>query len=129
FIRFSLYLMEDIKLTESYIKNRRKFEEYLVNNERHIQTIARKKRHAKKAYEEVGSYYKLLLTSCENDDFTELQARYNYINFDEDKYRTSKEKTIKKNYEEFISDIPRCKVCGGFIDGNKTDLKAHKCCE
>ncbi|MCY9380242.1 DUF262 domain-containing protein [Bacillus inaquosorum] len=129
FIRFSLYLMEDIKLTESYIKNRRKFEEYLVNNERHIQTIARKKRHAKKAYEEVGSYYKLLLTSCGNDDFTELQARYNYINFDEDKYRTSKEKTIKKNYEEFISDIPRCKVCGGFIDGNKTDLKAHKCCE
>jgi len=128
FIRFAVLLNENPKLSALFIKNRKKFEEFLVNNERHIQTIARKKRQAKRAYEEVSSYYETLLISCENDDYSDLEARYNYLDFGKIKYQTSKEKSLQKNYETFISEIPRCTVCDGFIDGNKGDRKTHNCC-
>jgi hypothetical protein len=128
FIRFAVLLNENAKLSELFIKNRKKFEEFLVNNEKHIQTIARKKRQAKKAYEEVSSYYTSLLISCENADFSDLKSRYNYLDFGENKHQTSKEKTIQKNYEIFISEIPRCIVCDGFLDGNKSEKKMHNCC-
>ncbi|MGM7637394.1 GmrSD restriction endonuclease domain-containing protein, partial [Bacillus sp. Hm123] len=128
FIRFAVKLNEDSYLKDIFIKNRKNFEEFLVNNERHIQTIARKKRQAKKAYEEVSRYYETLLISCKNDDFSDFKSRYNYLDFDENKHLTSKEKTIQKNYSAFISEIPRCMACGGFIDGNKNDKKIHNCC-
>lgn len=129
FIRFAVRLNENEKLSELFIKNRNQFEEFLVNNEKHIQTIARKKRQAKKAYEEVSSYYESLLIACENNDFLDLMSRYNYLDFgDENRHQTSNEKSIQKNYENFISEIPRCTVCSGFIDGNKDDIKMHNCC-
>ncbi|UZP03733.1 DUF262 domain-containing protein [Clostridium botulinum] len=127
-IRFMLYLSENKEMFKLFIKNRKKFEEFLVDNERHIQTIARKKRQAKKAYEEVGSYYKLLLLACENDDFSELKEKYYYLDFGIKKYNTAKEKTLQNNYELFISEVPRCFICKGFIDGNKDSEKTHNCC-
>lgn len=130
FIKFAVSLKEDTTLSELFIDKRKKFEEFLVKNEKHIQTIARKKRQAKKAFEEVESYYKLVLKSCESDDYSDLKANYNYLDFGENKHQqTSKEKTIQRNYELFISEIPRCNVCGGFIDGSKDDRKVHNCCK
>lgn len=129
FLRFALHLSENKDLLTLFINSRRKFEEFLITNEKHIQNIARKKRQAKRAYEEVSSYYEILLYSCDNDDFTELKSRYYYLDFTENKHHTQKEKTLQKNYELFISDIPRCPVCGGFIDGNIEEEKIHNCCE
>lgn len=77
----------------------------------------------------MSSYYEILLCSCENDDFTELRSRYYYLDFTENQHQTQKEKTIQKNYELFISEIPRCQVCGGFIDGNIQEEKIHNCCK
>ncbi len=129
FIRFALQLSENQKLLDLFITSRRKFEEFLITNEKHIQNIARKKRQAKRSYEEVSSYYEILLYSCESDDFSELRTRYYYLDFTENQHHTQKEKTLQKNYEIFISEIPRCQVCGGFIDGNIKEEKIHKCCK
>lgn len=128
FIRFALDLNKDTELLELFVKNRKKFEEYLVDHEKHIQTIARNKRQAKRAFEVVGSYYKELLLACDKDDFSELQEKFSYLDFEIDKHLSSKEKTIKKHYESFISEIPRCLKCDGFIDGNKGASKTHNCC-
>lgn len=129
FIKFALQLSENNKLLNSFINSRKKFEEFLITNEKHIQNIARKKRQAKRSYEEVSSYYEILLYSCENDDFTELRSRYYYLDFTENQHHTQKEKTLQENYEIFISEIPRCLVCNGFIDGNIEEEKIHKCCK
>lgn len=129
FIRFSLELMKDQSLYSLFVKNRGDFEEFLIANEKHIQNIARKKRQAKRAYEEVCSYYEILLHSCENDDFTDLKAKYYYLDFGGKKHHTQKEKTLQKNYEKFITEIPRCIVCSGFIDGNIEEEKIHNCCK
>jgi len=47
FMRFMILLIEDQYLLMQFVKNRREFEDYLVEHERHIQEIARKKRQAK----------------------------------------------------------------------------------
>lgn len=129
FLHFAIRLNENPELLRVFIKNRKKFEEFLVNNEKHIQAIARKKRQAKKAYEEVSFYYETLVLSCDSNDFSNLKERYNYLDFGENKHQTLKEKAIRKTYELFISEIPRCTVCGGFIDGNKNEKKSHNCCK
>ncbi|WP_245728706.1 GmrSD restriction endonuclease domain-containing protein [Thalassobacillus cyri] len=128
FIRFAVELSQNERLTKLFIRNRKEFEEFLVDNERHIQAIARKKRQAKKAFNELSSYYELLLIACENDDFSDLKSRYNYLEFGESNYKSTKEKTIRENYEKFISEIPRCFVCGGFIDGKEDAVQKHNCC-
>lgn len=130
FIRFSLHLMENKELSDLFIKNRKIFEEFLVTNERHIQDIARKKRQAKRAFEEVSSYYRMVLEACENNDFSELHSKYNYLDFDENKEKTQtpREKIIQNNYNQFIAETPRCVTCGGFIDGQENEQKTHKCC-
>lgn len=112
-----------------YIKNRKEFEEYLVNNERHVQTIARKSRQAKKAYEEVSLYYTKVLWACENNDFSVLRTKFRYLDFSESNHLSAREESIKINYEKFISETPRCTVCGGFIDGDQKVKKAHNCCK
>ena len=130
FIYFMLSLYNDKEMKNIFIKNREEFEQFLVNNERHIQEIARKKRQAKKAYEEVGNYYRVLLLSCNNKNISELKETYNYLDFENKKHKTTKrEETLQKNYDLFISEIPKCPVCRGFIDGNKNQPRAHKCCE
>ncbi|MNW61287.1 hypothetical protein D3C74_393340 [compost metagenome] len=58
-----------------------------------------------------------------------MRSRYYYLDFNENQHHTQKEKTLQKNYEIFISEIPRCLVCGGFIDGNIEEEKIHKCCK
>lgn len=128
-IYFMLELNNNEEMKRLFIRNRKKFEEYLVNNERNIQIIARKKRYAKKAYEEVGNYYKVLLLSCERKDLFQLKDKYYYLDFENKKVKTSKEKTLEKNYQLFISEVPRCSVCGGFIDGKKNEYKVHSCCK
>jgi len=129
FMRFAVELKERPQLLQSFIKNRMKFEEFLVNHERHIQTIARKMRQAKRAYEIVSTYYESLLNACENDDFSNFEKAYHYLVFGkQDKHQTQRERTIESNYRLFVADIPRCTVCGGFIDGNKDDKKTHHCC-
>lgn len=125
---FMLEVSENDQLKKLFIQNRKEFEEFLVNNERHIQTIARKKRQAKNAYEEIGNYYKVVLKSCKSKDLSELKDKYYYLDSEKKKAKTRKEKTLEKNYEVFISLVPRCSVCGGFIDGNKNQHKVHKCC-
>jgi len=67
--------------------------------------------------------------ACEKDDFTDLKSKFNYLDFGIKKYLSMKEKTIKKHYETFISEVPCCLKCGGFIDGNKDDKIMHNCCE
>lgn len=128
-IYFMLELSKNEELKSSFIKNRKKFEEFLVNNERNVQAIARKKRQAKNAYEEVGNYYKVVLKSCESNDLLELKEKYYYLDFEKKKAKTSKEKTLEKNYKLFIETVPRCSICGGFIDGNINDHKVHNCCK
>ncbi len=128
-IYFMLEVNENYELKKLFIENRKKFEEFLVNNERNVQTIARRKRQAKNAYEEVGNYYKVVLESCKNNDLSELKDKYYYLDFEKKKAKTSKEKTLEKNYEIFISKVPRCKICGGFIDGNKNEHRVHNCCK
>ncbi|MDK0968524.1 DUF262 domain-containing protein [Clostridium perfringens] len=128
-IYFMLELIENEDLKKLFVKNRKEFEEFLVNNERNIQTIARKKRQAKNAYEEVGNYYKVVLRSCESKDLKKLKEKYYYLDFEKKKAKTAKEKTLEKNYELFIATVPRCSVCGGFIDGNINELKVHNCCK
>jgi len=123
-----LEVNENEELKKLFIENRKEFEEILVNNERKIQTIARKKRQTKNAYEEVGNYYKVILKSCKSKDLSELKDKYYYLDFEKKKAKTSKEKTLEENYELFISKVPRCSICGGFIDGNKNDHKTHNCC-
>lgn len=127
-IRFALLLNEDEQLSHTFMKNRKKFEEYLVENEGHIQLIARKKRQAKRAYEEIAKYYQNLLLACASNDFNDLQNEFSYLDFGTRKYLTKKEKNIRRNYEEFILSIPRCTKCQGFIDGEVTALKTHNCC-
>lgn len=129
FIYFMLELENNEEMKKLFVKNRKEFEEFLVDNERNIQAIARIKRQAKKAYEEVGTYYKVLLLSCESKDLSELKERYYYLDFEKKKVKTTKEETLQKNYELFISEVPRCPVCGGFIDGKKNESKIHNCCK
>ncbi|MBN9648787.1 DUF262 domain-containing protein [Terrisporobacter glycolicus] len=130
FIYFMICLYKDENLKKMFISNRKIFEEFLVNNEKHIQTIARKKRQAKKAYEEIGNYYKVLLKACDNKDLDCLREQYYYLDFENKKSKiTKKEQTLQKKYELFISEVPRCSICEGFIDGNKNEVKTHKCCE
>lgn len=128
FIRFALLLNEEERLRSIFIKNRKVFEEYLVENEGHIQVIARKKRQAKRAYEEIAKYYQNLLLACETNDFTDLQSEFSYLDFGKRKYLSEKEKNIRRSYDEFILDIPRCVKCQGFIDGEVTAVKTHNCC-
>lgn len=129
FIRFVLLLKEDEQLSNVFIKNRKVFEEYLVENEGHIQVIARKKRQAKRAYEEIAKYYQNLLLTCESNDFNDLKNEFSYLDFGKRNYLSKKEKDIRKNYDKFISDVPRCVKCQGFIDGKVTDTKTHNCCK
>ncbi|MFS0776450.1 DUF262 domain-containing protein [Neobacillus sp. 3P2-tot-E-2] len=128
FIRFALLLNEDEQLNHVFIKNRKIFEEYLVENEGHIQVIARKKRQAKRAYEEIAKYYQTLLLACASNDFNDLQNEFSYLDFGKRKYLSKKEQNIRRNYEEFILDVPRCIKCQGFIDGEVTAMKTHNCC-
>jgi prophage maintenance system killer protein len=128
-VYFMLELNTNKELKDLFIKNRKEFEEFLVNNERNIQIIARQKRQAKKAYEEVGNYYKVVLQSCESKNLKELKEKYYYLDFEKKKAKTTKEKNLEKNYELFISKVPRCDICGGFIDGNKDEHKVHNCCK
>lgn len=129
FIRFALLLKDDELLTNVFVKNRKIFEEYLVKNEDHIQVIARKKRQAKRAYEEIAKYYHKLLLACETNDFNDLQNEFSYLDFGKKRNLTKKEQSIRKNYNEFISNIPKCIKCSGFIDGQVTDIKTHNCCK
>ena len=128
FIRFSLLLNEDEQLYNTFIKNRKDFEEYLVKNERHIQVIARKKRQAKKAYEEIAKYYQYLLQACDSGDFGALYNEFSYLDFNLKNNLTKREQNIRTNYEGFIDGLPRCIKCEGFIDGEATTLKKHNCC-
>ena len=128
FIRFALLLNEDVKLSRYFIKNRKIFEEYLVGNEGHIQAIARKKRQAKRAYEEIAKYYQNLLLACASNDFSDLQKEFSYLDFEKRKFLTKREQNIRENYEKFILDVPRCIKCQGFIDGEVTAMKTHNCC-
>lgn len=126
---FMLLLYDENETKQMFIKNREVFETFLVNNERHIQEIARKKRQAKKAYEEVANYYKTLLYACNSENMDQLKEAYNYLDFENKKPKTtSRQETLEKNYEIFISEIPRCSVCKGFIDGNNNESKTHICC-
>ena len=78
----------------------------------------------------MGNYYRVLLLSCNNKNISELKETYNYLDFENKKHKTTKrEETLQKNYDLFISEIPKCPVCRGFIDGNKNQPRAHKCCE
>ncbi|WP_240689296.1 DUF262 domain-containing protein [Ammoniphilus sp. YIM 78166] len=129
FIRFSLLLNEDENLNRLFIENRKIFEEYLVENEGHIQVIARKKRQAKRAYEEIAKYYQYLLLACTSNNFEEIESEFSYLDFGKRKYLTKKEQNIRENYEEFISVVPRCLECQGFIDGDLTTEKKHNCCD
>lgn len=129
FIRFALLLNENEELRQVYITNRKSFEDYLVKNEAHIQVIARKKRQAKRAYEEISKYYQTLLLACQSNNFDELESEFSYLDFGKRRFLTKKEKDIRSEYEKFILDIPRCTKCGGFIDGNITDTKIHECCK
>lgn len=47
FLRFALKLNEDTRLLDLFIKSRKKFEDFLITNEKHIQNIARKKKTSK----------------------------------------------------------------------------------
>lgn len=129
FIRFILLLIEDAYLYEIFIKNRGEFENYLVENEKYVQTIARKKRQAKRAYDEIAKYYKYLLIACDNNDFTDLEKEFYYLDFGKKINLSTKEQNIRKNYEKFISDVPRCIACQGFIDRNNAEVKKHNCCK
>lgn len=128
FVRFSLELQENSQLLDCFLKNRKKFEYYLVENENHIQEISRKKRQAKKAYEVINLYYKTLLLSCDKDDFTEFKETFHYLNFTKEKRLTSRQKSILHNYTEYVASVPLCEICGSFIDGRKDDKKIHHCC-
>ena len=123
-----MLLNEDEQLCHAFIKNRKIFEEYLVENEGHIQVIARKKRQAKRAYEEIAKYYQNLLWACVANDFNDLQNEFYYLDFGKRKNLTKKEQNIRRNYENFILDVPRCIKCQGFIDGEVTAVKTHNCC-
>lgn len=128
FIRFTLLLNENENLYSLFVESRRAFEEYLVENEGHIQVIARKKRQAKKAYEEISKYYYELLVACSSQNYVNLQNEFSYLDFAKRKYLSSKELDIRKKYEEFIATVPRCIKCQGFIDGLSSDKKKHNCC-
>lgn len=129
FIKFALLMKNDENLFSIFKNNRQEFEEYLVEYEQHIQVITRKKRQAKKAYEEISKYYQYLLYACESNDFTELKNEFVYLDFAQRKYLSSKEKNIRKNYDKFISNVPRCTKCQGFIDGDINAEKKHNCCK
>ncbi|GGH21532.1 hypothetical protein GCM10008013_19500 [Paenibacillus segetis] len=128
FMRFMSLLIENQDLLSQFVNNRREFEDYLVENERHIQEIARKKRQAKKAYDEVADYYKAVLEACSNEEFKNIQLRFPYLDFRENKHVSTKGKNILRKYEDNISKIPRCVRCGGFIDGREGETKSHSIC-
>lgn len=129
FIRFSLLLNENAQLYREFIENRKFFEEYLVENERHIQVISRKKRQAKRAYEEISKYYQYLLQACKTNKFNNMHDNFSYLDFGQKLNLTTRERGIRRNYEEFIRVTPRCTKCLGFIDGEENTVKTHICCK
>lgn len=128
FIRFMILLNEDQILLRKFVENRGDFEDYLVEHERHVQEIARKKRQAKKAYDEVADYYKAVLEACSNNDFDNIQVRFPYLDFRQNKHVSTKGQNILRKYEENIARISRCIKCGGFIDGREDEIKSHSIC-
>lgn len=129
FIRFSLVLKDSPDLLKRFWLNRERFESYLVLHDRHIQEIARKKRQAKNAYEEISNYYQMVLESCETGNYTELKRKFSYLGFEYEEPTTPRGITLRQNYEESIEIVPKCLVCGGFIDGTNNEEYKHKSCK
>jgi hypothetical protein len=79
------------------INNREGFEEYLVENPEHIQTIVRKGRYVKKAMNDLEIYYFAVLEYVSTGDDKDLNERFSYLN---DKKKTDRMIKIEENFKE-----------------------------
>jgi hypothetical protein len=128
FTLFTKELMSDNVLLNKYLKHRKPFEEFLVENERFVQAIARKRRQSSKAYSEISDYYKTVLEAITLNNENYIFEKFPYLSKNKSKL-TPRQMEIDRKYKVFLSEIPRCTVCQGYIDGPKDEDLVHECCK
>ncbi|EIO5737334.1 DUF262 domain-containing protein [Listeria monocytogenes] len=128
FTLFTKELMLDKMLLEKYLKFRKLFEEFLVENERFVQAISRKRRQSSKAYIDISDYYKTVLDSIALNNENYIFEKFPYLSKNKSKL-TQRQVEIDKKYRIFLSETPRCTVCQGYIDGPKDENLVHECCK
>lgn len=129
FTLFLTKLMRNESLLKTYLLHRGVFEDFLVKNERFVQSISRKRRQSSKAVEDISYYYETVLEGISKKDADYIFKEFRYLSKNQDT-QTTRQKNIENNYKIFLSEIPRCSICNGYIDGKKTDEGnlIHKCC-
>ncbi|KAJ74309.1 hypothetical protein M222_1558 [Enterococcus faecalis AZ19] len=130
FSSFILELMRDNELLQKYLKHRGKFEDFLTENERFVQTISRKRRQSSKAVTDILMYYKTVLESISKKDEEIIYKKFSYLSKSQSE-QTPRQKIIEGKYIEFLEKIPRCPICKGYIDGpnNIDEELIHECCK
>lgn len=137
-VAFMLELESKDKINQ-FIKNRKKFEEFLLKYDYLVQQIVRKYRSALKAYSQMKDFFWLFLESLEyghdETQTTELilkNKKFDYLTL------TSRQPSINKEIEDFsretkseafisraISSALRCEICGGYLHSHSISID-HK---
>ncbi|HCW7184744.1 TPA: death-on-curing family protein, partial [Staphylococcus aureus] len=117
------------ELLEKYLKNRGEFEKYITDNERNIQEISRKRRQSSKSIDDICNYYRVVLDAIDNKKYDLVYQSFSYLQKSENNL-TERQNVIADKYHTFLDKIPKCDVCGGFIDGYSTENQnIHNCCK
>lgn len=129
FTKFSMELHKNKELLEKYLKNRGEFEKYITDNERNIQEISRKRRQSSKSIDDICNYYRVVLDAIDNKKYDLVYQSFSYLQKSENNL-TERQNVIADKYHTFLDKIPKCDVCGGFIDGYSTENQnIHNCCK
>jgi hypothetical protein len=138
FVAFMLELESNGKINQ-FIKNRSKFEEFLLKYDYLVQQIVRKYRSAIKAYSHMKEFFKLLLEFLDQDkietQITESilkNTRFDYLTL------TARRPSVGKNIRDFsretkseayiskaISSALRCEICNGYLHSHSISID-HK---
>jgi prophage maintenance system killer protein len=123
----SLVSGNDFGLTiKDFLEIRFLFEENLVNNEKYIQQIVRKKRQAINALDEMILYYQLLMKSIiDNGDDSLMLQNLTYLT---DTVMTPRQIKEDAKYRKEVIKLHKCSKCGGYINSH-LHYKEHKICK
>lgn len=138
-LQFVKYLVEHKKLNY-FIEVREKFEQFIYQYSFLVQQIIRKYRQSKKAYSCVKDYFLFVMKILNEhreytvEDFVNNLKKEESFKFLQTEIVDNEEVAVKSNFSRgrkqqikirtFVSTLPKCPICGGYLD-NKSILIDH----
>jgi hypothetical protein len=136
-LQFVKYLIENNKLKD-FIEIRARFEQIIYQYNFLVQQIIRKYRQSKRAYTIIKDYYILLMNLLRDHPNDAVETIISYIKKDNDfrflqtEIVDNEEVAVKSNFSRgrkqqikirtFVSVLPKCPICGGYLDNRSISV-------